>query len=78
MKLTPTLDLIQSRAYDAPHPEWRVLGRVLQGFLMTSILSKRGVTAYMKAFQPFHFLPSWSRIQSSAFHLQLYIYSYAH
>ena len=69
VKLAPALDIIQSRAYDAPHSEWRGLGRILQSFLMTSILSKRGVTAYMKAFQTFRFPPGWSRIQSPAFYI---------
>lgn len=68
-KLAPALDLIQSRAYDAPHSEWRGLGRILQGFLMTSILSKRGATAYFKAFQHFPFPPGWKRIQSPAFYI---------
>ena len=72
-KLTPTLDLIQSRAYDAPHSEWRGLGRILQGFLMTSILSKRGATAYLKAFQHFPFPAGWKRIQSPA----IYIWSWS-
>ncbi|KAF6223757.1 hypothetical protein HO173_013218 [Letharia columbiana] len=49
-KLAPSLDLIQSRAYDAPHSEWRGLGRILQGFLMTTILTKRKSTTYLKAF----------------------------
>ena len=68
-KLVPALDLIQSRAYDAPHSEWRGLGRILQGFLMTSILSKRGASAYLKAFQKFRFPPGWKRIQSPAFYI---------
>lgn len=68
-KLAPALDLIQSRPYDAPHSEWRGLGRILQGFLMTSILSKRGVSAYLKTFQNFQFPPGWKRIQSPAFYI---------
>ena len=68
-KLAPALDLIQSRPYDAPHSEWRGLGRILQGFLMTTILSKRGSTAYLKAFQQFPFPPGWKRIQSPAYYI---------
>ena len=68
-KLAPSLDLIQSRAYDAPHSEWRGLGRILQGFLMTTILTKRGSTAYLRAFQQFRFPPGWKRIQSPAYYI---------
>ena len=69
MRLAPALDLIQSRAYDAPHSEWRGLGRVLQGFLMTKILTKRGSIAYLKMFQEFQFPPGWKRIQSPAYYI---------
>lgn len=68
-KLCPALDLVQSRAYDAPHSEWRGLGRVLQGFLMTTILTKRGAIAYLKMFQEFQFPPGWKRIQSPAHYI---------
>lgn len=68
-KLCPALDLIQSRAYDAPHSEWRGLGRILQGFLMSTILSKRGASSYLKAFQNFQFPAGWKRIQSPAFYI---------
>ena len=68
-KLCPALDLIQSRGYDAPHSEWRGLGRILQGFLMSTILSKRGASSYLKAFQNFQFPPGWKRIQSPAYYI---------
>ena len=68
-KLAPSLDLIRTRPYDAPHSEWRGLGRILQSFLMTSILSKSGKLAYLKAFQNFQFPPGWKRIQSPMFYI---------
>ena len=71
--LAPALDIILSRAYDAPHSEWRGLGRILQNFLLTAILSKKGSTAYLKAFQSFPFPPGWPRIQSP----NSYIYSWS-
>ena len=68
-KLCPALDLIQARAYDAPHSEWRGLGRILQSYLMTNILSKRGGTMYLRAFQNYRFPPGWQRIQSPVFYI---------
>jgi hypothetical protein len=57
IQLAPTLDLIHGRGFDAPHSEWRELGRVLQGLLFSSILTKAGCSAYPKAFQIFQFPP---------------------
>ena len=68
-KLAPALDLIQSRAYDAPHSEWRGLGRILQTLLITSILTKGGKVAFLKSFQNFQFPPGWKRIQSPLYYV---------
>ncbi|KAL8915964.1 MAG: hypothetical protein Q9208_008764 [Pyrenodesmia sp. 3 TL-2023] len=67
--LTPCLDMILSRTYDAPHSEWRGLGRILQGLLFSSILTKKGIKSYLKAFQSFPFPPNWPRIQSPGFYI---------
>lgn len=50
-KPAPALDWVQYTAYDAPHSEWRGMGRLFRSLLMTSILSKHGSTACLKAFQ---------------------------
>ena len=67
-QIAPALDLILSRAYDAPHSEWRGLGRILQRLLFSSIFTKGG-RSYLKAFQPFQYSPEWLRIQSLAFYI---------
>ena len=72
-QLAPALDIVLSRSYDAPHSEWRGLGRVLQGLLFLSVLSKVGAKAYLKAFQMFHYPSHWPRIQSPL----LYIWSWS-
>ena len=68
-RLVPSLDLILSRTYDAPHSEWRGLGRILQSLLITRILSKRGGQSYIKAFQHFRYPSGWPRIQSPIFYI---------
>ena len=68
-RLAPCLDLILSRAYDAPHSEWQGLGRILQSFLVTAVLNKKGSASYLKAFQTFRFPPGWPRIQSPTFYI---------
>lgn len=73
MRLAPALDLIQSRAYDAPHSEWRGLGRIFHSFLLSSILSKRGSASYLRSFQTFCFPSGWPRIGSPT----LYIWSWS-
>ena len=67
--LTPSLDLIQTRAYDAPHSEWRGLGRILQNLLFSAMLTKEGGLRYIKEFQTFVYLYGWPRIQSPAFYI---------
>ncbi|KAL8798951.1 MAG: hypothetical protein Q9200_007661 [Gallowayella weberi] len=50
-KLVPALDLILSRAHDAPHSEWRGLGRILQGratILTPLILRSHGSTNWFR------------------------------
>ena len=69
VQLSPTLDLIMSRAYDAPHSEWRGLGRIIQSLLFSSILSKEGAKQYLHAFQRFPYPPGWSKIQSPAYYI---------
>lgn len=69
VKLASALDVIQSRTYDAPHSEWRELGRILQALLFSSILTKRGGDLYLRAFQTFQYPPHWPRIQSPAFYI---------
>jgi hypothetical protein len=70
--LCPSLDLIRSRPLDAPHSEWRGLGRILQALLIQEILTKAGASAYLQAFQKFPFRHNWPRIQSP-----LYIWSWS-
>ena len=67
--LAPSLDLIQARPYDAPHSEWRGLGRVLQGLLFSTILTKRGCSSYLRHFQKFRYPQHWPRMQSPAFYI---------
>ena len=69
VRLCPALDLIQTRTYDAPHSEWRGLGRILHSFLVTTMLSKRGNTEYLKAFQNFQYPPGWPHIQSPTYYI---------
>ncbi|KAL8755627.1 MAG: hypothetical protein Q9184_004742 [Pyrenodesmia sp. 2 TL-2023] len=69
VKLTPALDLILSRTIDVPHSEWWGIGRILQGLLFTSILTKKGANAYLKAFQSFRYPAHWPRIQSPAYYI---------
>jgi hypothetical protein len=69
VELGPTLDLIYGRGYDAPHSEWRGIGRILQGLLFGAILTKAGSAAYLKAFQSFPFPPGWPRIQSPVMYI---------
>ena len=70
--LCPSLDLIRSRPLDAPHSEWRGLGRILQALLIQEVLTKAGASAYLQAFQKFPFRHNWPRIQSP-----LYIWSWS-
>jgi len=50
---------IYGRGYDAPHSEWRGIGRILQGLLFSAILTKAGSAASLKGFQSFPFPPGW-------------------
>lgn len=68
-KLAPALDLIRSRPADAPHSEWRGLGRILQGLLFSSIFTKRGSSAFLRHFQTFPYPPGWPRIQSPLYYI---------
>ena len=68
-KLAPCLDLILSRAYDASHSEWQGIERILQSFLMTAVLNKKGGVSYLKAFQTIRYPPEWPRIQSPRFYI---------
>ena len=54
-RLASALDLILDRLYDASHFEWREIDKILQSFLLTTILSKNENLFYLKAFQSFHF-----------------------
>ncbi|RDW84612.1 hypothetical protein BP6252_02202 [Coleophoma cylindrospora] len=67
-KISPALDLILGRGYDAPHSEWRGIGRVIIGFLFNEILTKTGQIKFTKALQQIPFPANWPRIQSP-FHL---------
>ena len=69
VKLTSILNLILSRTYDASHFEWRELDRILQSYLMTSILSKHERFAYLKSFQNFRYSSDWFRIFSSSLYI---------
>ena len=71
-KLTPCLDLILSRAYDASHSEWQGIGRILQSFLMIAVLNKKGGAFYLKAFQTIRYSSGWPRIQSPGFYIWLW------
>ena len=68
-RLCPALDLVRTRAYDAPHSEWRGLGRTLHSFFVTTMLSKQGNTQYLRHFQSFQYPPGWPRIQSPTFYM---------
>lgn len=68
-RLAPCLDLVLSRAYDAPHSEWQGLGRIMQSFLLTTVLNKKGSASYLKVFQTMRFPPGWPRIQSPTFYI---------
>lgn len=68
-RLAPALDLILGRPYDIPHSEWRGLGRVLQSALFSSMLTKDGGKAYLKAFQSFRYPCDWPRMQSPAWYI---------
>lgn len=68
-RLAPASDIILSRAYDAPHSEWRGLGRIIHSLLMTTILSKHGAKAYLKSFQNIRYPPGWPHIQSAAYYM---------
>jgi hypothetical protein len=73
VQLAPYLDLILSRPWDAPHSEWRGLGRVLQALLFQEVLTKAGAMAYLQVMQSFPFPPKWPRIQSPL----LYMWSWS-
>ena len=68
-RLCSALNLIQTRTYDASHSEWRSLKRILHSFLITSMLSKKDNTQYLKIFQNFSYSLDWSRIQSFMFYI---------
>jgi hypothetical protein len=62
--IAPTLDLILGRGYDAPHSEWRGIGRILLSVLFNNILTKRSRESFIKRFQDYPFPAGWPRIQS--------------
>ena len=64
-RLASAFDLILDRFYDASHFEWREIDKILQSFLLTTILNKNENLFYLKAFQSFRFFSKWFRIQSS-------------
>src|SRR6266513_290036 len=64
VSICPALDLIQSRAPDAPHSDFQGLTRLMQELLVTVILTKPGSIAYTHEFQPFPMKPGWNRLQS--------------
>ena len=64
LPIAPCLDLILGRGYDAPHSEWRGIGRALFGLLFNTILTQGGCNAFIKAMQVFPFPVGWPRIQS--------------
>jgi hypothetical protein len=64
LPLAPALDLILGRGYDAPHSEWRGIGRVVFGLLLNNILTHNGRLEFVRAMQSFPFPHQWPRIQS--------------
>ena len=72
-RLATSLDVVMSKPYDAPHSEWRGIGRELQSLLFSTILSKVGCKAYLRAFQKFQYPPQWPRIQSPTFYILIII-----
>ena len=64
VSICPALDLIQSRAPDAPHSDFQGLTRLMQELLVTVILTKPGSVAYTHEFQQFPMKPGWNRLQS--------------
>ena len=68
-RLAPSLDLVLSRPYDSPHSEWRGISRIMHSFLLSSVLSKKGSSLYLKAFQTFRYPPGWPHIQSPISHI---------
>ena len=68
-KLAPSLDLIQSHAYNASHSEWQNLEWILQDLLFSAILSKHRQSDYLKVFQTFQYSSDWARIQSLMYYI---------
>lgn len=64
LRITGMLCLILGRAFDAPHSEWRGLGRRLVTLLLEYILTDIGVEEFTRAFQEMPFPTGWNRIQS--------------
>ncbi|KAI9875527.1 MAG: hypothetical protein M1830_008388 [Pleopsidium flavum] len=71
-KISPALDIIQTRPLDPAHSELAGISRALQRLLFSAILTQAGQQAYVAELRIFPFPPGWGRLQSPLYHLESY------
>lgn len=69
-KISPCLDLVQSKPSNPAHSEYSGIAKFLQELLFTAILTTKAQQEYVFELQHFKFPPGWGRLQSPLKHLQ--------
>ncbi|KAL9593508.1 MAG: hypothetical protein Q9219_007519 [cf. Caloplaca sp. 3 TL-2023] len=70
--LTPALDILRSRPFDAAHSEYAGIAKQAQQVLFEAILTPTAQDEYCSELRRFPFPPSWARLQSPKYHLKSY------
>jgi len=71
-KISPALDLIQTRPSDPAHSEYNGLSNMMHSVLLEAILTAPAANAYAAVLRSFPFPPRWPRCQGPLHHLKSY------
>ncbi|KAK3403030.1 hypothetical protein B0T20DRAFT_449951 [Sordaria brevicollis] len=68
VNLSPSLDIVMSRPYDAAHSEFNGIAQMIHELLCDSILTPTGKAEYAVQLRAWPFPPGWQRLQSPFSH----------